>query len=155
MRSPIVMTCLFLAGCQTDFTGYGDAVRTTSPTAAQIAYCRDVMYINPELDIEPLGYFLQPGMDDVIRFKFTAKTDDPSLLFDDSQVDASKFSSNFSVSALDPKATDMWWDISSQTLSGGNFSVPPPKSKGTRGLSIGYVKNDDGTLTVYVLWHET
>jgi hypothetical protein len=94
-------------------------------------------------------------MDDVIRFKFTAKTDDPSLLFDDSQVDASKFSSNFSVSALDPKATDMWWDISSQTLSGGNFSVPPPKSKGTRGLSIGYIKNDDGTLTVYVLWHET
>ena len=155
MRSAIVMTCLVLAGCQTDFMGYGKAISTTSPTAEQVAYCRDVMYVNPKLDIEPLGYFLQPGMDDVVRFKFTAKTNDPSVLFDDSQVDSTRFTLNFDVSALDSKAKESWWDISSQTLSGGNFSVPPPKATGTRGLNIGYVKNDDGTLTVYVLWHET
>jgi hypothetical protein len=135
--------------------GYGNPLSTTSPTAEQVAYCRDVMYINPELDIEPLGYFLQPGMDDLIRFKFTAKTDDPSLLFDDSQVDSTAFSPDFYVSALDPTTSEKWWDISSQTLSGGNFTVPPPKSSGTRGLNIGFVKNDNGTLTVYVLWHET
>lgn len=67
MRSAIVLNCLVFAGCHTDFMGYGDPVSTTSPTAEQVAYCRDVMYINPELDIEPLGYFLQPGMDDIIR----------------------------------------------------------------------------------------
>jgi hypothetical protein len=113
------------------------------------------MYINPELEIEPFGYCLQPGMDDVIRFKFIAKTDDPSLLFNKSQVDSTKFLPDFRVSALNPKAAETWWDVSSKTLSGGNFTVPPPHSAGTRGLNVGYVTNDDGTLTVYVLWHET
>jgi hypothetical protein len=113
------------------------------------------MYINPELQIEPLGFFLQPGMDDIIRFKFTARTDDPSVLFDESLIDSTEFNSDFGVYALDPNATDSWWDVSSQKLTGENFTVPPPNSSGTRGLNIGYITNDDGTLTVYVLWHET
>ena len=29
-------------------------ISTTTPTGEQIQYCRDVMYINPELEIEPL-----------------------------------------------------------------------------------------------------
>ena len=40
------------------------------------------MYINPVFDIMPLGYAIETGMDDVIRFKFVAKTNDPSTLFD-------------------------------------------------------------------------
>ena len=96
MRYAILMACLAITGCQADFLGYGDDVSTTTPTKEQIAYCRDVMYINPGLEIEPLGYCLQPGMDDVIRFKFTAKTDDPSQLFDKSQVDSTRFSPDFS-----------------------------------------------------------
>lgn len=155
MRYAILLTCLAITGCQGDFLGYGDDVSTTTPTKEQITYCRSVMYINPGLEIDPLGYCLQPGMDDVIRFKFTAKTDDPSLLFDESQVDASRFFSDFRVSALEPKAAESWWDVSAKTLTGGNFTVPPPDSTGTRGLNVGYVKNGDGTLTVYVLWHET
>jgi hypothetical protein len=155
MRHAIWMTCLALAGCQGDFLGYAGDVSTTNPTKEQVAYCRDVMYINAELEIEPLGYCLQPGMDDVIRFKFIAKTDDPAELFDASQVDSTKFSADFSVSALQPQAVEAWWDVSAQTLTGASFSVPPPGSAGTRGLNVGYVENDDGTLTVYVLWHET
>jgi predicted small secreted protein len=155
MRLSFLLICLLLAGCQTDFTGSGPDVSTTTPTKEQVVFCRQVMYINPDLEIEPLGYHLHSGMDDVIRFKFSAKTDDPAQLFDKTQVDSAKFAADFQVSALNPQATEVWWDVSSKKLSGGNFSVPPPNAAGTRGLNIGYCKNDDGTVTVYVLWHET
>lgn len=151
--APIIL--FLFAGCGYWFLDYGDAVSTTNPSAEQIAYCRKVMYINPTLDIEPLGFHLQPGMDDMIRLKFVAKTSDPAQLFDPAQVDATKFSTSFNLWALDPHALDNWWDVSSQKLSGGNFSVPPPKAQGGRGLNVGYFHNGDGTMTVYVLWHET
>ena len=138
-------------GCSID---YAD-VSTTSPTVDQVTYCRDVMYIQPELEIVPLGYYFDAGLDDVIRFKFIAKTADPAFLFDASHVDATTFTGDFDPSALKPKAAEPWWDLSSQQLSGASFSVPPPKSKGWRGLNIAYTENDDGTLTVYVLWFET
>lgn len=144
-----------LAGCSFDFTDPNADVTTTSPTIAQVTYCRDVMYINPELEIDPVGYSIETGMDDVIRFKFIAKTDDPSILFDPSRVDTKKFADDFTLSTLNPQAPETWWDLSSQKLTGANFTVPPPDSKGARGLNIAYAKNDDGTLTVYVLWYET
>lgn len=157
MRATSVLFFLFAAfvGCQTDFLGYPASTSTTTPTPAQIHYCREVMYINPAVKIEPLGFFLQPGIDDVIRFKFVAQTDDPALVFDATHVDSKKFDRNLRLSALESGAADKWWDVSKQTLTGGSFSVPPPKSSGTRGLNIGYTRNADGTLTVYVLWHET
>ena len=151
----LLVIFLSLIGCQTDFMGYGGNISTTTPTPEQVQYCRDVMYINPELEIKPIGFFLQPGMDDVIRFKFIANTDDPSLLFDSTHVDSSKFGADLRIYTLNPEATESWWDISSQTLIGGNFLVPPPDSPGTRGLNIGFSNNDDGTLTVFVLWYET
>ena len=143
------------AGCSFDFTGPKSDVTTTSPTIDQVKYCRDVMYINPELEIDPVGYSIETGMDDVIRFKFIAKTDDPSILFDASRVDTAKFSDDFILTTLNPQASETWWDLSSQQVTGASFTVPPPGSKGTRGLNIAYTKNEDGTLTVYVLWHET
>lgn len=143
------------AGCHTDIFGYPASISTTAPTPAQIQYCRDVMYINPVVKIEPLGFYLKPGMDDIIRFKFVAQIDDPALVFDATHVDSKNFDADFRLSALDPSAADKWWDVSKQNLTGGHFSVPPPKSSGTRGLNIGYTKNPGGTLTVYVLWHET
>ena len=150
----ILLAALCSFGCGITVTSGGN-VSTTTPSKQQIAKCRDVMYINPKLDIKPLGYAIETGMDDVIRFKFVATIDDPSALFDTAQVDATKFAANFNPSSLHPKAAETWWDLSSKTLSGANFSVPPPNSQGTRGLNIAYVKNDDNTLTVYVLWHET
>jgi hypothetical protein len=151
----LLAVLLLLPGCQTDFTGYGPAVSTTTPSPDQVQRCREVMYINPKLTIQPLGFFLQPGMDDVIRFKFVAQTNDPSALFDPAKVDPRKFKDGFGGFALDPKAKEPWWDAPKRTLIGGQFTVPPPNSQGTRGLNIGYEKNDDGTLTVFVLWHET
>ena len=142
-------------GCSFDFTGPNADVTTTTPTIDQVKYCREVMYINPELEIDPVGYSIETGMDDVIRFKFIAKTDDPSILFDTSRVDAKKYSDDFILSTLNPQAPETWWDLSSQQVTGANFTVPPPGAQGTRGLNIAYAKNEDGTLTVYVLWYET
>lgn len=56
---------------------------------------------------------------------------------------------------MKPQAPETWWDLSSQQVTGANFTVPLPASRGTRGLNIAYAKNDDGTFTVYVLWYET
>jgi len=155
MRYTILLALFVLAGCGGDFTGRNGDVSTTTPGKEQVAKCRDVMYINPEIDIKPLGYAIETGMDDTIRFKFVANTDDPSALFDSTQVDASRFTDDFNPYALHREGAEVWWDLSSKSMSGANFSVPPPGSKGTRGLNIAYVKNDDNTLTVYVLWYET
>jgi len=151
----IIIACLVVSGCQTDFMGFPPPTSTTSPTAKQVQYCRDVMYINPDLDIEPSGFFLRPGMDDTIRFKFIAKTNDPSQLFESDMIAATDFKPDFGVYALSPNARDSWWDIATQKLTGGNFSVPSRTSAGSRGLNVGYFENSKGTLTVYILWHET
>jgi len=66
------------------------------------------MYINPEIDINPLGYAIETGIDDAIRFKFMATTDDPATLFDSAQVDATKFAPNFNPYALHPNAPETW-----------------------------------------------
>jgi hypothetical protein len=150
---PLVIICV--TGCDIDFLGYPPPTITVTPTPQQIQYCRDVMYINTDVEIVPLGFYFEPSLDDLIRFKFVANTNDPTKLFDSTQVPASKFSTDFGVDALRPEAKESWWDVGSQKLTGGSFSVPPPKAQGSRGLNIGYKSNDDGTLTVYVLWHET
>ena len=128
LRYTIPFGLLVVTGCGVTVTT--NDVSTTTPSKEQAARCRDVMYINPELDITPLGYAIETGMDDVIRFKFVAKTDNPSSLFDSAQVDATRFADNFNPYALHPEA---WWDLSSKSLSGANFSVPPPNSKAHAG----------------------
>ncbi len=163
IRSAWFLTLVLFVGC--GVSSSVTYVNTTTPNKAQIAECRQIMYINPKITIEPLGYATVSGMDDEIRFKFTALTDDPATLFDSTQIDSTKFVSNFNPSSLQPSSPDLsmllqpnapknWWDVSVQTVSGGSFRVPPPNAKGTRGLNIAYKTKDDGTLTVYVLWHE-
>ncbi len=154
MRFAIGFALLAFAGCDFTLSG-GDDVSTTTPTKEQVAKCRKVMYIDPAVEIEPLGYALDAGMDDVIRFKFIAKTDDPSMLFDDSQVESTRFKPILKPATFFTAAPETWWMLSSTASLGAKFSVPPPNSKGTRGLNIAYTKNDDKTLTVYVLWYET
>lgn len=113
------------------------------------------MYLTPELEIQPLGFYRQPGIDELIRFKFIARVNHPSRLFDASKVDASKLVSNYDVQALDLKATETWWDVGGQNLTGGSFIIPAHQTKGECGLNVGYLRNTDNTLTVYVLWQET
>lgn len=100
----ILFALPLLTGCGITVTT--NDVSTTTPTNEQVARCRNVMYINPEIDITPLGYAIETGMDDVIRFKFVANTDDPSTLFDSAQVDATKFTDQSNPYALHPKSLE-------------------------------------------------
>jgi hypothetical protein len=41
-------------------------------------------------------------------------------------------------------------DVNSKKLAGGQVALP-----NVRFMNVGYVNNKNGTLTVYVMWHET
>jgi hypothetical protein len=155
MRLMIVAACLFVAGCETDFLGYGPETCTTTPTDEQVKCCREVMYINPELEIVPLGYCIRPGLDATIFVKFVAKTDKPSKLFIREKVDATRFDLGFRRFVTEPKTAVSWWDVSSQRLTGASLIVKSPDSAGDCGLDVAYTHNPDGTMTVYAVWCET
>jgi hypothetical protein len=151
----LILVAFSVLGCSTSFLGYPAPRSTITPNADEIAQCRRVMYIQPDLQIKPLGFFLLDSIDDIVRFKFIAMTDDPASIFDPKFVDPTAFRVGIDTHALQPNSTDSWWDLSKKTLTGGRFVVPPPGAQGSRGLNIGYTRNQDKTITVYVLWHET
>lgn len=128
---------------------------TTTPSAKQIQHCRKAMYINPDVEISPLGHCLDFGFqDDVIHFKFIAKTDKIEEIFQSEFVSPDKLVPR---NALDPPRYGLaqeWWDASQHSLTGGDFFVPDPRTSGDRGLRIGILKNGDGTCTVYSSWLE-
>ena len=128
---------------------------TTSPDAAQIKYSRRVMYVNQELEIEPLGYRYEHGFqDDAIAFKFIAKTETISDIFNSDFVEPAKLVLRDTEYGLRNDLTETWWDVANRKLIGDNFIVPPPGSTGGRALNIGIFDNDDGSFTVYVYWFE-
>ena len=153
----LALVCLpFVVGCSFDPFGTPPPDVTTSPSRQQIQYCRDVMYIDPELVLKPLGYYYEHGFqDDQIAFKFIAKTDQIENIFDVEFVPPAELVARKSNSGLDRDIGEKWWDAQTKTLVGGNFTVPPPGSQGTRALNVGIADNGDATFTVYVYWFET
>ena len=69
MRLPFwiatVALCLLVTGCTN--------VNTATPDAEQVAMCRQMMGINSELEIEPLGYYFSASLDDFHRFRVLEK----------------------------------------------------------------------------------
>ncbi len=153
----LVLACLpFVVGCSFDPFGTPSPDVTTSPSRQQIQYCRDVMHIDSELVLSPLGYYYEHGFqDDQIAFKFIAKTHQIGNIFDEDFVPSAELVARKSNSGLDRDIGEAWWDCQTKKLFGGNFTVPPPGSQGTRALHIGIADNGDGTFTVYVYWFET
>lgn len=127
----------------------GWVTRTGSPSAKQVAYAREYLLINPELEIEPLAYYLKDGMDYMVRFKFIAKTNDPTQIFDRSLIDPSTFQDNFHFQPGEEGHNEAWWDISSRPLVGGLIRAPNGNH-----IEIGFANNDDDTFSVYVWRHE-
>jgi hypothetical protein len=122
----------------------GWVTRTESPNSEQVAHAREFLLIEAEQEIEPLAYYLKRGLDYQVRFKFIARTDDPTRIFDSSYVDPSTFQPNFDFPPGEESHNEAWWDISSRPLTGGQVRAP----NGNK-LEIGCGKNDDGTITVY------
>ena len=150
------LACLLvLAGCADPFETPPPDV-TSKPSAKQIQYCRDVMYINPKISITPIGYYYEHGFqDDSICFKFVAQAERTDEIFLAAFVPPSEMVERTSLHGLDHNIGEKWWDPAGQTLIGGNFTVPPPNSQGTRALNIGIIDNEDNSFTVYVYWFET
>ena len=147
--------CLFLVGCGDPF-GTPPPDATINPDANQIQYCRDVMYINPDIKIKTLGYYYQHGFqDDSIAFKFTANADAIGDIFLEEFVPKAKLIVRKSSYGLDYDIGEKWWDPTGKNLKGGNFVVPPPNAQGARALNIGIIDHGDNSFTVYVYWFET
>ena len=127
----------------------GWVTRTESPRPRQVEHAREFLLVNPELKIEPLAYYEKNGMDYMVRFKFLAKTDDATNIFDRTHVAPSTFGPNFDFPAGEATHSEAWWDVSSRPMSGGHIRVPYDHT-----LTIGYVENDDSTITVYAWRHE-
>ena len=151
------LVCLpIVVGCSFDPFDTPPPDVTTSPNQQQIQYCRDVMYINPELVLTPLGYYHEHGFqDDQIAFKFIARTDQIKNIFNVKFVPPAELVTRTSNYGLDVAIGETWWDIQNKTLVGGDFCVLPPGSPGSRALNIGISDNGDSTFTVYVSWFET
>ena len=114
------------------------------------------MYINSDVEITPDGYFYQEHfLDDEAAFKFTVSVDSVSDIFQSEFVPPEKLAARNSLAELNGNRSPNWWDPSSRSLVGGDFTVPPPNAPGNRGLCIGIAGNQDGTYTVYVRWFET
>ena len=105
------------------------------------------MYINADVKITPEGFKLTSGIDDAIWFRFLAHADDIADVFSTEFVDASKFQQGYTFASA---SMPSWWDVAQKSLTGGQVSLP-----NARFMNVGYVDNGDGTLTVYVMWHET
>ena len=143
-----------LSGCDS-MLGVKPPVVSTTPNQEQVDYCRKVMYINPEIEIEPIGYYYEYGFqDDLICFKFDALTDDYAKIFQADVLPVEKLVTQERSRHLDRDIGQKWWDPPKSKFIGGDFSVPDPRTKGDRGFSVAVVANGEGRFTVYVYWFE-
>ncbi|MBN1888771.1 MAG: hypothetical protein JW850_12320 [Thermoflexales bacterium] len=137
------LLCVAAMGC----LDFGQDEETTTPTESQVSRCRAEMYLNPTVNITPLGFKLEgSGIDDAIWFKFETDADDLAQVFDTSVVDLSKFKEGYSLSELKGVA---WWDVGGKNLWGGPVALPH-----VRYMSVGAEKIEGGYV-VYVMWNET
>ncbi|WP_146118674.1 hypothetical protein [Blastopirellula marina] len=139
----IVCGALMLGGC----LDFGPNISTTKPTAEQVKFCRSVMYLNPQVIIEPQGFQLISGIDRYVLLKFVVPTSDINQLFLSPPVDVLLMRPNFDFSG---GPNEPWWDPPSSGLIGAHYELPYVKF-----MNAAYIDNGDGTLTVYVQWNET
>jgi len=108
---------------------------------------RDEMCLREGLEVEDAQLRFSPGMDSAMWSRFTVKADDIAEVFDASEIDPSEFDNagyQFHVDWIG----DEWWDADSRQLIGGEVEVHGGY------MRVGYVVNEDGTITVYIYWFE-
>ena len=149
-----IAASLAFSGCDSTL-GVKPPVTSATPGKEQVTHCRKVMYINPDIEIEPLGYHYEHGfLDDLICFKFEALTGEYAKIFQEDVLPAQKLVMQERSSNLNRDIDQQWWDPPKSKFIGGDFSVPALHTKGDRGLSVAVVPNGKDRLTVYALWFE-
>jgi hypothetical protein len=146
-RQAVTAVLLILTVC-TSCLKFGDDEETTPPTSVQVDRCRSEMYLNPSVDIIPLGYKrIGSGIDDAIWFKFKTTATDLTEIFDSTVVDVTTFTSPFT---FDFEMEGVrWWDVEGKTLLGGQVSLP-----NARYMNVGIYRTEEGCV-IYIMWHET
>ena len=122
------------------------SMSTANPSASQVDRCRRDMCLG-DVHIMPQGYKFSPGMDAIMWFKFVAKTSQITDVFDPQQIDTSTFRDGF---RFHNSPMTEWWDADERKLTGGQAET----SEGCF-IDVGFENNDDGTLTVYIMWFQT
>lgn len=124
---------------------FGDDVNTISPTPEQVERCRNEMYLNKNISIEPLGFkYIGSGIDDAVWFKF--RTDGNIVdLFSSEVVDFKLFSDKYSMTS---HSEIEWWNVESKILFGGQISLPNNKI-----MNVGIDKKNENVSIVYIMWH--
>jgi len=135
---------LSLNGC----IDFGEDIETEKPNENQVNRCFAEMYLNPSMELKPLGFKLEgSGIDDAIWFKFKTNTTNLSQVFDTTVVDVTKFKENFTF--LSQLTGLKWWDVKDKNLLGGQIALP-----NARYMNVGIEKINSGYI-IYIMWHET
>jgi len=139
----IVCISLVITGC----IDFGKDMETTSPTDQQVSKCKEIMCLNQDLNLEPLGLkSYGSGIDDAILFKFKTSAKSMEDIFDTDSVDTSSFSEDYSF--REEKGLE-WWDVTDKKFTGGQVSLPNAKY-----MNVGLQEEDEGFI-VYIYWFET
>lgn len=124
---------------------FASAANNNPSTVSQndLDAARKKFHLRDDLQLEAKGYAVHQLTADIsgTYFKFIAKTDKIENVFLP-DVDRSKFHAN---ALLTPSSHDAWWDVADREFNGGNVKLPDGEE-----MSVGYVDNKDGTLTVYI-----
>ena len=127
------------------------SISTDRPTDEQIQLCRNVMFLEPTVEIVPLGFFRRPDFQyDAIAFKFQAKTNGVENIFVDQQIQADELAGeNF---AIQPKVAveESWWTPEDAERFSGNISMLQQAYNRTQELCFAVSQSDQTTLTVFV-----
>jgi hypothetical protein len=137
------LQAILLSGC----LSFGSDEETTSPTKAQVTRCVREMYINPKIEIRPMGFKLEgSGIDDAIWFKFETDAELANI-FDSKMVDAGTFQqrSNSAAGVTGPK----WWHLPQKVISSEAIALP-----NARYMSV-YIEKHGKRHIVSIFWHET
>lgn len=122
---------------------------TTSLSSAQVSHVRQLVGVQPNARITPVGLREIPGfLDDSMQFKFVAYVDSMDQIFVHEYVPPSGFRA-CGTCGLMQSDSPVWWDVTGKQFVGASFEPKPGEH-----VTIGIVPAPRGAFTVYAKWSE-
>ncbi|MCH7228353.1 hypothetical protein [Haloferula sp. A504] len=109
---------------------------------------REMMGLRSGLEVRDEQLRYSPGMDGIMWCRFTVEAKGLDEVFDTSLVDVSELNEP-GCQLRGAGSSPRWWDVQTKTLTGGSVEV-----RNDEFMDVGFVDNEDGTLTVYIFWFE-
>ena len=122
---------------------------TTSLSSAQVSSARQLVHVQPNARITPIGLREIPGfLDDSMQFKFVAYVDSIDQIFVHEYFPPSEFS-QCGTCGLREFDSPEWWDVTGKQFVGASFG---PISSEV--VTIGIEPAPRGGFTVYAEWSQ-